>query len=70
VNLEANAADQPAREVLHLFMPLEPKHLFRVGTVTTPVPDYLGPTRRDHLLWLRLLSDRDDYAAATDSDLF
>jgi hypothetical protein len=51
-------------------MPLEPKHLFRVGTVTTPVPDYLGHARRDHLLWLRLLSNREDYAAATDSDLF
>ena len=70
VNLQANAADESAREVLHLFMPLEPKHLFRVGTVTTPVPDYLGPARRDHLLWLRLLSDREDYAAATDNDLF
>ena len=51
-------------------MPLEPKHLFRVGTVTKPVPDYLGPARRDHLLWLRLLSGREDYAAATDSGLF
>lgn len=70
VNLQANANAQPAREVLHLFMPLEPRHLFRVGTVTTPVPDYLGPARRDHLLWLRLLSDREDYAAATDGDLF
>jgi hypothetical protein len=51
-------------------MPLEAKHLFRVGTVTTPVPSYLGPARRDHLLWLRLLSDRENYAATTDSDLF
>ena len=70
VNLEAGAPDEPAREVLHLFMPLEPKHLFRVGTVTTPVPDYLGPARRDHLLWLRLLSNREDYATAMDGDLF
>lgn len=70
VNLKANASEQPAREVLHLFMPLEPKHLFRIGTVTTPVPDYLDPARRDHLLWLRLLSGREDYATATDSDLF
>jgi hypothetical protein len=69
VNLQIGATGQPAREVLHLFMPLEPKHLFRVGTVTTPVPAYLGPARRDHLLWLRLLSGREDYAAATDSDL-
>jgi hypothetical protein len=70
VNLEANSHSQPAREVLHLFMPLEPRHIFRVGTVTSPVPDYLGPARRDHLIWLRLLSDREDYAAATDVDLF
>ena len=70
VNLEANSKKQPAREVLHLFMPLEPKHLFRVGTVTAPVPYYLGPARRDHFIWLRLLSGREDYAAATDADLF
>jgi hypothetical protein len=42
VNFQPGAPQQPAREVLHLFMPLEPKHLFRVGTVTTSVPDYLG----------------------------
>ena len=70
VNLEFDSQRQPAREVLHLFMPLEPKHLFRVGTITLPVPDYLGPMRRDHLIWLRLLSDREDYAEATDADLF
>jgi hypothetical protein len=68
-NLNTSANEQPAREVLHLSMPLQPKHLFRVGMVTTPVPDYLGPTRRDHLIWLRLLSGREDYAAATDHDL-
>lgn len=70
VNLQENSPPEPAREVLHLFMPLEPRHLFRVGTVTTPVPDYLGPARRDHLLWLRLLSMREDYAGLTDEDIF
>lgn len=70
INFETGATDQPAREVLHLFMPMEPRHLFRVGTVTNPVPDDLGPARRDHLLWLRLLSGREEYATATDSDLF
>lgn len=69
VNLEANSKAQPAREVLHLFMPLEPKHLFHVGTVTSPVPDYLGPARHDHLIWLRLLCGREDYALSTDADL-
>ncbi len=70
LNLQANATVQPAREVLHLFMPMETKHLIRAGRVTTPVPYYLGPARRDHLLWMRLLSEREDYAATTDSDLF
>jgi hypothetical protein len=70
LNLQANATVDPAREVLHLFMPLEPKHLIRVGRVTSPVPPYLGPARRDHLLWMRLLSEREEYAATTDSDLF
>jgi hypothetical protein len=70
VNLRENAAEQPVREVLHLFMPFEPAHLFRVGMVTTRVPDYLGPARREHLLWLRLLSEREDYAALTDGDIF
>lgn len=69
VNLKASVTDQPAREVLHLFMPLEPKHLFRVGLVTTPVQNYLGPARREHLLWLRSLSGRGDYAMLTDIDL-
>ena len=70
VNLQDNSLSEPAREVLHLFMPLEPQHLFRVGTVTTPVPYDLGPARRDHLLWLRLLSMREDYAKLTDMDIF
>jgi hypothetical protein len=70
LNLRENATQQPAREVLHLFMQPKPEHLFRVGTLKTPVPDYLGSARRDHLIWLRLLSDREDYAAGTDSDLF
>lgn len=70
VNLVENANTEPAREVLHLFMPLESKHLFRVGLVTAAVPDDLGPARRDHLFWLRMLSNRDDYASTTDADLF
>ena len=49
VNLEANANTEPAREVLHLFMPLEPRHLFRVGSITQPVSADLGPARKDHL---------------------
>ena len=69
LNLEDGAHDTPAREVLHLFMPMQVEHLFRIGQVTTPVPEYLGPARGDHLLWLRLEADRDDYASETDRDL-
>lgn len=69
VNLQAGAPKEPCREVLHLSMPQQAQHLFRVGAVTTPVPSCLGPARRDHLVWLRLLSQREDYAAATDADL-
>jgi hypothetical protein len=61
---------EPAREVLHLFTPLQTEHLFRVGLVTTPVPEDLGSVRRDHLVWLQLLSERDNYASETDADLF
>ena len=70
LNLEANATKEPAREVLHLFMPMQVEHLFRVGRVTTPVPDDLALARRDHLIWLRLLTDREDYGSDTDADLF
>lgn len=70
LNLQENSTSEPAREIVHLFMPFEPKHLFRVGMITSPAPEYLGSARRDHLLWLRLRSDRDDYGAETDGDLF
>jgi hypothetical protein len=69
LNLKAGANEEPAREVLHLFMPMQVEHLFRVGRVTTPVPDDLAPARRDHLLWLQVLADRNDYAIDTDADL-
>lgn len=61
VNLEDRALEEPAREALHLFMPMQVQHVFRVGQVTSPVPEDLATARRDHLLWLQLLADRDDY---------
>lgn len=70
LNLEDNAVKEPAREVLHLFMPLQIEHIFRVGQVTTPVPEDLAVARRNHLLWLQLLAARSDYASDTDADLF
>ena len=70
LNLEANAIAESAREVVHLFLPLQVDHLFRVGLVTTPVPDDLSFARRDHLIWMRLRSERESYASDTDADLF
>lgn len=70
LNLKADALEEPAREVLHLFMPMKVEHLFRVGKVTNPVPENLMAARRDHLLWMRLHANRDVYASDTDSDLF
>jgi hypothetical protein len=69
VNLRAGASDEPAREVMHLFMPMRVEHLFRAGEVTTPVPDFLAAARKDHLIWLQLLSDKGDYGYGTDADL-
>ncbi len=69
LNLEDGAADEPAREVLHLFMPLEVEHLFRLGFVTKPVPENLAIARRDHLVWLELLSGRTGYGSGTDADI-
>jgi len=70
LNLKDNAMEEPARELLHLFMPMGVAHLFKVGLVNTPVPNELAAVRRDHLLWIRLLADRDNYAYDTDKDLF
>lgn len=70
LNLKAGALEEPAREVLHLFMPMKVEHLFRVGKVTNPVPQTLMAARRDHLIWMRLHADRELYASDTDSDLF
>jgi len=69
LNLEDGSDEEPVREVLHLFMPLQVDHLFRVGQVTTPVSDDLAAARRDHLLWLQLMSGRGNYALAADADL-
>ena len=69
VNLKAGENVDPVREVLHFFMPYQVEHLFLVGEVTTPVPENLGSVRRDHLLWLQLTADRENYASETDADL-
>lgn len=70
LNLQTDSFEGPAREVLHLFMPMRAERLFRVGLVTAPVPENLAPSRRDHLIWVRMEAEREDYAYDTDGDLF
>lgn len=60
---------EPAREVLHPFRALVARELYLVGEVTEPVPADVWPARRKHLLKLREMSGREDYAALTDPEL-
>ncbi len=62
----AGSASQPCREVVHPYMDFQAGHLFRVGLVKRPVPKDLSPARKAHLLALRGMAGRDDYAATTD----
>ncbi|AUX34686.1 MULTISPECIES: hypothetical protein [Sorangium] len=58
------------REVLHPFTAFRAAHVFRVGTIRRPVDLNLLHTARGlHLLEVRDLSRRPDYAAGTDGDL-
>lgn len=60
---------RPCREVVHPYMDFEARHLFRVGVVKKPVPKDLFPARETHLLALRAMAGRDDYAATTDPEV-
>jgi hypothetical protein len=58
------------REVLHPFTAFRAAQVFRVGIIQRPVDPNLLPTARAlHLLEVRDLSRRPDYAAGTDGDL-
>ena len=70
VDLRGRGRDKPAEEILHPWIRLQPRHLFRVGTITRPVPATLDDARGTHLLAVRDLANRPDYAAQTDADLF
>ncbi len=69
VDFTNGSGEEPVREILHLFMVPSVGQLFRVGEVTTPVPEDLGSARCNHLEWLRQLTDRADYGSITDRDL-
>jgi len=59
----------PAEEILHPWIRFEPRHVFRVGQITRPVPASLDHARGAHLLMVRDLAHREDYANLTDADL-
>lgn len=65
----AGSALRPWREVVHPYLDFRAEHLFRVGMVKKPVPQDLLPARKAHLLALREMAGRDDYAAATDPEV-
>lgn len=69
VDLAARAGNL-RREVLHPGVPFEAKHLWRVGTITRPAGlANLATARGLHLLMVRDVSRRRDYAMGTDEDL-
>ncbi len=69
VDLKGRGRETPAGEILHPWIHLEPSHVFRVGVIRRPLPSTLDDARGTHLLAVRDLAKRPDYAAATDADL-
>jgi len=57
------------REFLHPSVQFQAQHLFRVGTVTSPVPADLSDARAQHLQRICVEASRGDYANITDGDL-
>jgi hypothetical protein len=67
VDLSGNVSE-PRREVVHPTMPLRPGNLWRMGSIRKTVDGGLLPVARQlHLMALRSLSGRDDYAMTTDT---
>lgn len=69
VDLRGRGRETPAGEILHPWIWFESRHVFRVGTIRRPVPATLEEARGMHLLAVRDLASRLDYASSTDSDL-
>lgn len=69
VDLQGRLRTPPAGEILHPWIRFEPRHIFRVGTILRPVPASLEDARGTHLLAVRDLANRPDYASSTDADL-
>lgn len=63
----SGGTSEPRREVVHPTLDWEPGHLWRMGSIRTPVNHGQLPMARAlHLIALRELSGRADYAMATD----
>lgn len=51
-------------ELVHSFVAYRPEHLWRMGYISRPLTIDLSALRSFHLDWLRLETDRDDFAVA------
>lgn len=51
-------------ELVHSFVAYRPEHLWRIGYISRPLASDLSALRSFHLDWLRLDTDRDDFAVA------
>ncbi len=61
---------RPFREIVHPSVAFRARHLWRVGTIERPVDlENLPAARGLHILGIRKISDRSDYAESTDRDL-
>lgn len=61
--------DQPAREIVHPFVPFGLRQLFQIGYIRRRAPRTLpGPAKRI-CFGVRELTQRDEYAKETDGDL-
>ena len=49
-------------ELIHSYVAYKPEHIARIGVVSQPFACKFGAIRGFHLDWLRLLTERDDFA--------
>lgn len=60
----ANQSDyKMGLELVHSFVTYRPEHLWRMGYISRPITSNLSALRSFHLDWLRLNTDRDDFAS-------
>ena len=67
VNLTHAASQSEYRmglELVHSFLAYRPEHISRIGYISRPLTSDLSALRTFHLDWLRLETDRDDFATA------